>query len=249
MPDLDALRAAAATPRARWSWRSAAAPTRRSWRMSPTTRSGRSRPGRSPRCRRRWPARGGRDCRALAAEWGLRWSDVATDEMDQRGLPPQRRRPLLLVQGRADGCARTAGVDAGSDGRARRQRRRPRRPPARAAGRRRARCRMFPLVEAGFTKADVRAASRRLGLRTWDKPAAACLAVRVSRTEHPSTSVCSTRSSGPRPRLRALGFLDLRVRHYEDLARIEVPIDDLPAVVDQRALRSWPRCTVPATAT
>ena len=37
----------------------------------------------------------------------------------------------------------------------------------------------FPLVEAGFTKADVRAHSRRLGLSTWDKPAAACLASRV----------------------------------------------------------------------
>ena len=37
----------------------------------------------------------------------------------------------------------------------------------------------FPLVVAGFTKADVRAASRQLGLRTWDKPAAACLASRI----------------------------------------------------------------------
>ena len=42
----------------------------------------------------------------------------------------------------------------------------------------------FPLVDAGFTKADVRAASRQRGLRTWDKPAAACLA-RVSRTARP----------------------------------------------------------------
>ena len=37
----------------------------------------------------------------------------------------------------------------------------------------------FPLVAAGFSKQDVRAASRRLGLRTWDKPAAACLASRI----------------------------------------------------------------------
>jgi uncharacterized protein len=38
---------------------------------------------------------------------------------------------------------------------------------------------IFPLVEAGFTKADVREVSRALGLRTWDKPAAACLASRL----------------------------------------------------------------------
>ncbi len=46
------------------------------------------------------------------------------------------------------------------------------RPPPRRGAR-------FPLVEAGFTKTDVRQWSRRLGLRTWDKPAAACLASRV----------------------------------------------------------------------
>ena len=50
------------------------------------------------------------------------------------------------------------------------------RPGQRAAGERGA---VFPLVEAGFTKADVRDWSRRLGLRTWDKPAAACLASRL----------------------------------------------------------------------
>ena len=50
------------------------------------------------------------------------------------------------------------------------------RPGQRAADQRGA---VFPLVTAGFTKADVREASRPLGLRTWDKPAAACLASRV----------------------------------------------------------------------
>ncbi len=50
------------------------------------------------------------------------------------------------------------------------------RPGQRAAAERGA---VFPLVEAGFTKADVRGWSRRLGLRTWDKPAAACLASRL----------------------------------------------------------------------
>ena len=50
------------------------------------------------------------------------------------------------------------------------------RPGQRAAAERGA---AFPLVDAGFTKADVRAWSKELGLRTWDKPAAACLASRL----------------------------------------------------------------------
>src|SRR5439155_6132141 len=50
------------------------------------------------------------------------------------------------------------------------------RPGQRAAAERGA---AFPLVDAGFTKADVRSVSRELGLRTWDKPAAAWLASRV----------------------------------------------------------------------
>ncbi len=91
----------------------------------------------------------------------------------------------------------------------------------------------FPLVEAGFTKADVRDWSRRLGLRTWDKPAAACLASRVPYgtpvTLGTLRSVAEAESG-----LRALGFAQLRVRHYGDTARIEVPAEDLAAVVARR---------------
>jgi uncharacterized protein len=93
---------------------------------------------------------------------------------------------------------------------------------------------LFPLVTAGFTKAGVRAWSRLLGLRTWDKPAAACLASRVPYgtpvTVGTLRSVADAESG-----LRALGFTQLRVRHYGDTARIEVPPADLAAVVSRRA--------------
>ena len=92
---------------------------------------------------------------------------------------------------------------------------------------------VFPLVLAGFTKADVRNWSRRLGLRTWDKPAAACLASRVpygTRVTFATLDSVARAESG----LRSLGFRQLRVRHYGDTARIEVPADDLGRVVHYR---------------
>ena len=85
---------------------------------------------------------------------------------------------------------------------------------------------VFPLVEAGFTKAMVRAASRYLGLRTWDKPAAACLASRVPYGTAVTVDVLS-RVERAEAALKGLGFADLRVRHYDDTARLEVPIGEL----------------------
>ena len=104
------------------------------------------------------------------------------------------------------------------------------RPGQRAAAERGA---AFPLVDAGFTKADVRAWSQRLGLRTWDKPAAACLASRLPY----GTPVTLGRLRGVEQAeagLHALGFADVRVRHYGDTARIEVPLDRLADVVTRR---------------
>jgi pyridinium-3,5-biscarboxylic acid mononucleotide sulfurtransferase len=91
----------------------------------------------------------------------------------------------------------------------------------------------FPLVEAGLAKADVREWSRRLGLRTWDKPAAACLASRVPYGT-PVTLGTLRSVSEAESGLRSLGFAQLRVRHYGDTARIEVPPEDLAEVVSRR---------------
>jgi uncharacterized protein len=89
------------------------------------------------------------------------------------------------------------------------------------------------LAEAGLTKADVRALSRHLGLRTWDKPAAACLASRVPYGTEVTVSVLSAVERAEAA-LQRLGFDDLRLRHYGDTARIEVPLDRLADVLEAR---------------
>src|SRR5262249_23046591 len=91
------------------------------------------------------------------------------------------------------------------------------------------------LVDAGFTKADVRAWSKQLGLRTWNKPAAACLASRVPYGTAVTVEVLSRVERAERG-LHELGFLDVRVRHYGGSARVELPVDDLPRAVAARDL-------------
>ena len=91
----------------------------------------------------------------------------------------------------------------------------------------------FPLVIAGFTKADVRSASQRFGLRTWDKPAAACLASRLPYGTEVSVQVLSGVDRAEAA-LHRLGFTQVRVRHYGDTARIEVEVVDLGAMVERR---------------
>lgn len=83
-----------------------------------------------------------------------------------------------------------------------------------------------PLKEAGFTKQDIRALSRRLKLPTAEKPANACLASRFPYGE--SISVEKLGRVGQAERvLREAGFPHVRVRHHGDVARIEVPADAL----------------------
>ncbi len=87
-----------------------------------------------------------------------------------------------------------------------------------------------PLAEAGFTKADVRELSQRLGLAVWDKPAAACLSSRFP-TGTAITAELLERVEAAEDALIAEGLVDCRVRHHGDTARIEVPVDAFPAVL------------------
>ncbi|HEY5451146.1 MAG TPA: ATP-dependent sacrificial sulfur transferase LarE [Polyangia bacterium] len=90
-----------------------------------------------------------------------------------------------------------------------------------------------PLVEAGMTKADVRALSRNLGLPTWDKPQLACLSSRFPY----GTEITAERLrqvDGFEDALRALGFRQLRVRYHGDVARLEIEIADMGRALENR---------------
>jgi uncharacterized protein len=171
-------------------------------------------------------------CRDLAASWGMRWQQVTTDELDRvayRRNGPDRcahcKDALLDAAGpiaEAEGATVVLGVNVDDLGDHR---------PGQAAAA--ARGSAFPLVEAGFTKAQVRATSRALGLTTWDKPAAACLA---SRIPHGTTVTVPLLGRVERAEagLQALGFASLRVRHHGDIARVELPLADLPVALERR---------------
>jgi len=83
-----------------------------------------------------------------------------------------------------------------------------------------------PLKEAGLTKADIRALSRDLGLRTWDKPAKACLASRFP-YRHRITAEALERVAAAEEYLAGLGLRQYRVRHHGTTARIEVPPEEV----------------------
>jgi len=93
-----------------------------------------------------------------------------------------------------------------------------------------------PLREVGITKADVRRMSKRLGLPTWEKPSYACLA---SRFPYGSAIDLAGLRSVERAEeyLRKLGLAQVRVRHYDSLARIEVMPEELPMLVDAATRR------------
>ncbi len=90
-----------------------------------------------------------------------------------------------------------------------------------------------PLLEAGITKAEVRALAQALGLPVWDKPAMACLSSRVPHGT-PITPELLRQIESAEDTLVALGFRQFRVRHHGDIARIELPAEDLPTALAQR---------------
>ena len=81
-----------------------------------------------------------------------------------------------------------------------------------------------PLMDAALTKADIRAASRAMGLPTWNKPAYACLASRLPYGQ-PITAGGLQRVERAEAVLHGLGLTGCRVRDHGRIARIEVPAD------------------------
>ena len=95
-----------------------------------------------------------------------------------------------------------------------------------------------PLQEAMLTKADIRSMSKRMGLPTWSKPSFACLASRIPYGTR-ITRDNLVRIDRAERFLKDLGFTQVRVRHHDTIARIEVPKKDIP-----RLLRDEPRSQI-----
>ena len=90
-----------------------------------------------------------------------------------------------------------------------------------------------PLAELGFSKADIRALSRRAGLETWDVPAQPCLSSRIAHFT-PVTVAKLREVEQAEAAVRALGFSEFRVRHHGPLARLEVAAIELRRALEPR---------------
>lgn len=90
---------------------------------------------------------------------------------------------------------------------------------------------LSPLAEAQLTKAEVRAWSHRLGLPTWDKPQMACLASRLPYGTQVTVERLKQIGAAEKS-VRALGFVNFRVRYHDAVARLELAADELPRMLD-----------------
>jgi pyridinium-3,5-biscarboxylic acid mononucleotide sulfurtransferase len=97
-----------------------------------------------------------------------------------------------------------------------------------------------PLIEAGFGKQQVREVAQELGLENWDKPAAACLASRVPYGSEVTPELLK-QIERAEDVLRSLGFEGFRVRHHNQVARIELPLDQVGRLMDDEVRRAVAR--------
>lgn len=172
------------------------------------------------------------DCEALADEWDLDWSTVQTNETDRPDYVANAgdrcfhcKDELMdalapIAAARAATIVLGVNVDDLGD----------HRPGQQAAA---AKGAQFPMVDAGLTKSDVRALSKAMGLRTWDKPAAACLSSRVPYGTPVTINLLGRieRAEAEIRRILSGAVANLRVRHEGDAARIEVDASTMPSVI------------------
>ncbi len=163
---------------------------------------------------------------ALAVRIGIRHEFIETHEMDNPEYvanSPMRcfhckdelYGILEAIAAQADGAIVVDGTNADDAGDLR-----PGRQAATLHGVR------SPLLDLGFTKSEIRAHSRDLGLPTWDKPAMACLASRIPHGT-PVTVEALDQVGAAEAMLRTFGLRQVRVRHHGDVARIETDADGM----------------------
>lgn len=88
-----------------------------------------------------------------------------------------------------------------------------------------------PLIEVGISKQEVRELSRRAGLPTWDKPASPCLSSRIAYGTPVTIERLATVDRGEEI-LRQLGFREFRVRHHDNLVRLEISPAEMDRALD-----------------
>ncbi|HUY85815.1 MAG TPA: ATP-dependent sacrificial sulfur transferase LarE [Acidimicrobiales bacterium] len=174
-----------------------------------------------------------RDCEQLAVEWSLDWAPIATDELDKPKYVENgsdrcyhcktELMDKLLPEANSLGATIVLGVNLDDLG--------DHRPGQDAAFEKGA---SFPLVDAGLTKDQIRQVSKIAGLRTWNKPAAACLASRIPYGTKVSIGLLA-QVDHAEGALKSLGFSQLRVRHYGQTARIELDIQEFGKAIDMRS--------------
>lgn len=97
-----------------------------------------------------------------------------------------------------------------------------------------------PLLDAGLTKQEIRELARAAGLRVWDKPASACLSSRIEYGRPVTLQALSTIEQGE-DALRALGFVQVRVRHHGEMVRIEIAPEELPRALSSEMAANFAR--------
>ena len=168
----------------------------------------------------------------LAQKIGIKHRIIRTEEFaDPNYLRNNSDRCYFCkseLYGRLEGLMGTLGVDTIASG-ANLDDQGDHRPGMKAAGEHGVR---HPLQEAGLTKADVRDLAKAWDLPTWDKPATPCLSSRIAYGEAVSPERVKMVDAAE-GWLRGQGFKLLRVRYHKgDMARIEVPLDELARLAD-----------------
>jgi uncharacterized protein len=97
---------------------------------------------------------------------------------------------------------------------------------------------LTPLLDAGLTKADIRELARRADLPVWDRPASACLSSRIAYGLEVTPERLAVIEKGEEA-LRALGFRQMRVRHHDEMVRIEIAPDELPRALTPEMTRKF----------
>ncbi|MGA3187045.1 MAG: ATP-dependent sacrificial sulfur transferase LarE [Bryobacteraceae bacterium] len=95
-----------------------------------------------------------------------------------------------------------------------------------------------PLVDAGLTKSEIRELSKRAGLKTWDRPASACLSSRIPYGTPVTIQNVKTVDRGE-DAIRALGFRQFRVRFHGDVVRIEIAPEELERAMTLEMSRAF----------